>query len=481
MTNHLRSGILYTALGKYSNVIIQLLVNIVLSRLLSPHDYGVVAVAQVFLLFFTTLVDAGLGPALIQNKSLTEHDNRVLFRYSILFSLLLSLAFMLLGPGIARFYDDGTYIPLSISMASTLFFQGINMVPNALMNKDKRFKEVNMRLVFSNLCGGLAGICGALAGWGVYALVLSFTVPAIFAFVMNMLLLRIAPARRFDRSSLSKVWNFAKHQFGFNFINYFSRNVDKILVGKMMGPTALGNYSKSYQLLLMPNQVLLEVINPVLLPVLSDYQDDIVYIRTVYFKIVHLLLLIGFPLSVFMSWESGDIIRVLFGNQWGGAVLPFSILALTVWIQMSLSSTGAIFQALGQTGYLFWNGCITAIVMVSGIVIGCLMGSITSLALTLSVSFLINFIIIFFLMIYRLLESTVLDFAHECIVKPLGAGLLLAATLVLVRVLIPPMPPLVRLLLTALTSVLVLLPYTAITGELSLLKSLFFRYSKGAR
>lgn len=299
MLEHLRAGVLYTALGKYSNVVIQLVINMVLSRLLTPQAYGLVAVAQVFLLFFTTLVDAGLGPAVIQNKHLSDHDHRVLFSYSILFSALLALIFAALGPALAWFYHNAIYLPLSLAMSATLFLQGINMIPNALMNKAKRFREVNLRLVVSNFCGGVAGIWTAFQGWGVYALVMSFTVPALIAFALNMLLLRVRPARQLDRASLGKVWAFAKSQFGFNFINYFSRNIDKILVGKLMGPAAVGNYSKSYQLLMMPNQVLLEVINPVLLPVLSDYQDNPKYVQKVYYSIVHLLLLIGFPLSFF--------------------------------------------------------------------------------------------------------------------------------------------------------------------------------------
>ncbi len=216
MIQYLRSGVLYTAMGKYSNVLIQLIINAVLSRLLNPYDYGVVSVIQVFLLFFTTLADAGLGPAIIQNKALTPHDNRVLFTYSIILSLMLGVIFAACSPLIAWFYHDGQYIPLTLSMCLVLVAQGLNMVPNALMDKAKRFKEVNIRLVIANLAGGVAGIVSAFCGLGAYALIISFLVPPVIAFALNMWLLRIRPARRTDRRSLDKIFQFAKSQFGFN-------------------------------------------------------------------------------------------------------------------------------------------------------------------------------------------------------------------------------------------------------------------------
>lgn len=479
MINYLRSGVIYTAMGKYSNVLIQLIVNAVLSRVLNPYDYGVVSVIQVFLLFFTTIVDAGLGPAIIQNKTLTEHDNRVLFTYSIAFSALLSVIFACCAPFIAWFYHDRQYVWLTLAMTSVLFFQGINMVPNALMDKDKRFKEVNVRLIIANVSGGVVGIVAAVCGLGAYALILSFLVPAIVAFCLNMWLLRTRPAWHTERESLRKVWTFAKSQFGFNFINYFSRNTDKILVGKMMGPVALGNYAKSYQLLMMPNQVLLGVLNPVLLPVLSDYQDDVAFVRRSYMKIVHVLALVGVPVSVFLCFESRDVIFFLYGNQWTEAVMPFAILALTVWIQMTMSSTGAIFQTLGKANYLFWNGCITAVILVTTTIIGCVRGDLITLSFSLSIGFLLNFIIIYWLMMVKTLDSNMRTLLRE-FVTPFLIGAAVAAVFTVMRLFVPIHGTFASLVLYTGVFVLVFAAMVMLTGDWKLLRSLFMRNSNTA-
>ena len=270
---------------------------------------------------------------------------------------------------------------------------------------------------------------------------------------------------------------FAKSQFGFNFVNYFSRNTDKILVGKMMGPVALGNYAKSYQLLMMPNQVLLGVLNPVLLPVLSDYQDDVDFIRKSYMKIVHVLALVGVPVSVFLCFESRDIIFFLYGNQWTEAVVPFAILALTVWIQMTMSSTGAIFQTLGKTNYLFGNGCITAFILVTTTIIGCVRGDLITLAVSLSIGFLINFIVIYWLMMVKTLESNMRTLFREFI-TPFLIGIAVAVVFALMRMFLPIQGVLTGLVLYGFAFVLICAGMVMLTGDWKLLRGLFIKQSK---
>jgi O-antigen/teichoic acid export membrane protein len=277
-------------------------------------------------------------------------------------------------------------------------------------------------------------------------------------------LLRLTPAAHLDRTVLAKVWTFAKNQFGFNLINYFSRNADTILIGKVFGPTAVANYSKAYQLLMMPNNALLGIINPVLLPILSDYQDDVAYIRQAYLKIVHVLALIGVPLSVFLCIEGHNIIFTLFGDQWGDAVSPFVILSLTVWIQMTLSSTGAVFQALNKTHQLFVTGSLSAIILVSGIVAGVFMGSIDTVAITLSIGFLLNFFLNYSIMMNVVLDSSLVPLLKEFI-APFGIGIVLAAVLLPLKVVIPAFTPLINLIIYGAITMVVFLLFMFVTGE----------------
>lgn len=407
---NLKKGMFFTTIGTYSNFIVQLIVNMVLSRLLVPKDYGVVAIMQIFIIFFNLMIETGMGPAIIQNKNLSEEDYKVIFNYSAIFALILSVLFGFLGQILVIIYDNPIYQIITWIQAIAVFFNGLNIVPTALLNKSMKFKLVNFSLVLSNIFSAIVGVSSALLGFGIYSLIFSSITTAAFNFFLNRHFTKINFVNSLNINPLKNIWNFSKNQFAFNFINYFSRNLDNILIGKFMGITNLANYNKAYQLLMLPNQMFLNVINPVLQPVLSEYQNDVIYIRTTYFKIIKLLALFGIPLSVFCSMSSRQIIMVMFGGQWVDAVIPFSILSLTVWCQLTVSTTGAIFQARNQSNLLFFTGFISAIILVSSILIGILFGSLTSVAISLSVGFFIGFFWNFSQLIIKSLNGSMWEF-----------------------------------------------------------------------
>ena len=397
MNKQLKKGFMFTAIGVYSNFLLQLVLNMVLSRLLAPKDFGIVAVMQVFVLFFSMLIEAGMGPAIIQNKSLSNMDNRVLFNYSAIFAVLLAVAFGFFGIVLSYFYNNKIYTNLTWLFSLSIFFKGLNIVPTALLNKSKKFKSVNFSVVFGNVFGGIVGVIFAVIGYGVYALIYSSIISSIISFSWNLFFSKIRFSKSFYTDPIRSIWDFSKNQFMFNLINYFSRNSDNILIGKYLGSISLAEYNKAYQLLMMPNTLFLGIVSPVLQPVLSEYQDDIGYVRSTYLKIVHLLALLGVPLSIFLSISSKEIIFFMFGAQWESSVRPFSVLALTVWIQMTLSSSGAIYQARNQSKLLLINGSITGGVLVVSIITGIILGSVNFVAYCLTIGFLLNIFIGFYM------------------------------------------------------------------------------------
>ncbi|MDT2767630.1 lipopolysaccharide biosynthesis protein [Globicatella sulfidifaciens] len=405
MFENLKKGLLFSAFGKFSTTIITLIINAVLSRLLTPNDYGVVAVMQVFITFFQLIVEAGLGPAIIQNKDLTDDDVAVIFNYSIVLASFLAVFFGFFGIVIASLYGDPIYIKLSWIQSIAILFNGLSIVPVASLNKKKNFKQVNFNLVLASFMGGIVGILSALNGAGVYSLLLSSITIAVTQFVKSFIDAKMTLTRSWSIAPIKSIYQYSINQFGFNFVNYFSRNADNLLVGKVLGSSQLGYYSKAYQLLMMPNSVLLGVITPILHPILSDYQDDVVMIRKYYLKLVRMLALVGFSLSVFLSIFGRNVILFIFGSQWGASVIPFQILSLTVWIQMTLSSTGAVFQARNKTKELFYTGVISTIILVTSINIGIAFGNLTTLAISLSIGFLINFIVSYYRVMKLVLHS----------------------------------------------------------------------------
>lgn len=408
--NNFGKGMLFTFIGTYSNFVVQLIVNMILSRLLTPEDYGVVAIMQVFIIFFQMMVESGMGPAIIQNKKLSSKDINVIFNYSFVLAMGTAILFGFFGQFLAYAYSDDIYIKLTWVQAISVFFNGLNVVPTAILLKQLKFRTVNVNMIIANFCSAIIGISFSFLGFGVYALIYSVITSAMVNLTLNFFYSKISFSSNWNVEPIKKIFHFSKNQFGFNFINYFSRNSDNILIGKFIGASALANYNKAYQLLMLPNQMFLNVINPVMQPVLAEFQDDVVYIRNFYFKIIKILATVGLPLSIFLSLSSEQIIMIMFGSQWNSAVVPFSYLALTVWCQMTVSTTGAIFQARNQTRLLFFTGLVSAINLVSFILIGTFMGNVNNVAVCLSIGFLLGFFWNFYQLIVRSLEYSLFKF-----------------------------------------------------------------------
>lgn len=419
----LTTGIAYTAFTKYSGVIISIGIGVVLVRLLTPEEFGTVALITVFISFFNILTVGGIGPAIIQNKELTEEDMQSIFSFSIVLGFILALLFFLSSTVIASFYNNTELIPLVRLLSLTVLFSAFKIVPNALLLKKLKFKQVGLATIIVQLLSGVVAIIFAYKGFSYYALVYKSIFDGLFTFLIFYWLSPIKLKFELQKSSINKIMRFSTFQFFFNFINYFSRNTDNLLIGKFISPTALGFYDISYKLMMMPVQNLTHVITPVLHPVLSAFQNDKNKIYNTYMKVVKILATIGFPLSVFLYFSAHEIISILYGSQWGQSVPVFKILALTVGIQVVLSSTGSIFQAVNRTDLLFYSGLLSALFMVSGICYGIFVGkSIETVGYGLIGAFVIIFFQVFYILIRIALDSSFLQF-----LKIFGFPLLISA------------------------------------------------------
>ena len=423
------SGIFYTALSRYSSIVARIFISAILARLLTPAEFGVVAIISVFITFFTLLSSFGIGPAIVQHKSLTGEDLSSIFSFSIALGLFLSAVFFFAAPIIASFYNEPVLIPLSRLMALAILFNSLKIVPNALNVKKLRFKEIGIVTVIISIIGGIVAIILAYLGFSYYALIINSILTSFLTLIVFYIMEPVIPSLRLHINPLREIAKFSTFQFFFNFINYFSRNLDNLLIGKYFSPSALGYYDKSYRLMLMPVQNLTFVITPVLHPVLSNYQNETKIIYDTYYKIIRLLAIIGFPLSVFLYFNASEIINIIYGPQWEQSIPVFKLLALTIGTQIVLSTTGSIFQATNRTDLLFYAGLVGAVFVIGGIIYGVFIGkSLVSVGYGLLFAFSVNFFVAFYLLIVKSLKQSLINFLKLFIfplILSLGIGVAL--------------------------------------------------------
>ena len=370
------------AAANYSCVILQLGFSAILARILLPEDYGVIGVMTVFTTFFSVLANMGIGTAVIQNKELSDYDVSNIFTFNLYIAIGLSIIFAIFSVPLSKFYGNSVYIPIGCLLSVSLFFSTMNMVPNALLMKEKKFVRIGLRMITTTVVSSGIAIVLAKLGLKYYAL----AAQSIIQVMVNF-------------GSVKKIFSFSSYQFAFNVFNYFARNADNLLVAKFMGDTQLGYYDKAYKLALYPEQNLTHVITPVIHPILSEYQDDKAYIYENYMKIVKILSLLGLFVGAYMYFASYEIICMMFGEHWAAAIPCLAMLSLSVWAQVVNSSSGAIFQSLGNTKNLFITGVLSSSTTLIGIVLGIVFGDIGTVARNAMISYNINFMISYFMLI----------------------------------------------------------------------------------
>lgn len=411
MKNDLKSGFLFTTMGSFGTIIIQLIINTFLARLLSPNDYGLVAIVLVFLTFFQFLSDAGIGSAIIQNQRLNKQDVNVLFTLSIFISIGLSLLFGGSSFLISYFYHNRELIGLIWVSTLALLFYGLAVVPNAVTRKNKMFKLIGLTQLLSALMNGIFGIILALMGFGPYALVISTVISAFSGFILRLLFSKVKITRTLSIAPINEIKEFTKNQLLFNTLQYFSKNVDNLLIGKFFSSEALGIYNKAYSLTSYPVTMMNAVFNPVLQPVLAEFQDDVEYIKNFYLKFVRVLLTICLPISVFCALSGNSIITVLFGSQWIESIMPFQVLSISIWMQIMIMTSNSIFQSTNQTSKMLFTGIISSTCLFIGVLIGVFFGNMLTVALGVLVGTLISLIYTFYILIKKILKATI----KECI------------------------------------------------------------------
>lgn len=404
-----KATIIYGA-AKYSTIIVQLVVTAILSRLLTPNDYGVVAVVTVFTTLFTTLSNLGLGTAVTQYKELSENEIQDIFTFSEYFSFILSLVFVLLAFPIAWFYSDDVYVPIVILLSLSVLFNALNMIPNALLLREKAFLKVGIRMIVSTIVSGVIAIVLAYLGAKYYAIVIQSIVCALITFIWNFKTTFLRLKFRFNYNSVKKVQSYSGNQFAYNICNYFAQNLDNLITGKLMGNEMLAYYNKAYTLMRYPVGNIAHVITPVLHPILSEYQNNKSYVYNEFVKIVKCMSLIGVFITCFCFWSSEEIVICYFGSQWYGAVTSFKWLSLCVGCQLVCALFGSIYQSIGCTKEMFHSGIVHISISVIAIIMGCLTKDINVLSLFVSFSMIIKFFIEAYFLIKKSFKYSLVDF-----------------------------------------------------------------------
>lgn len=430
-------GVFWIAVAKYSGIVIQLLISAILARKIAPSDFGTIAVAMVVMYFLDILADIGIGPAVVQYKQLTKHHLNSLFTLTAYLGVFLMAVLYLLSGVIADYYADIMLERVCQILSLAILFHSLNVVPNALMRKDQRFQTIAYRTLFFRILSGGIAVWGAFHGWGIYALLVSPILTAIGVLCVNYYHYPLQFVLRMNNEAIKMVASFSVFQFAFSFCNYFSRNLDKLIIGKFFSMTQLGYYDKSYHLMMLPIQNVAYVIDPVLHPVLSSLQDNKSELKLKNQKLAVLISNISFPIGLMLFFCAGELIKIVYGSRWDAAIPVFRILALSLPLQMILSTNVPFFQAAGKTNHLFVSGMLNTLCTVTGFFIAAYCWkSIEAVAWSWDITLTINFLSTYFILHVITLKESMASFIKALLPQCVNSVL----TFVLITIIVSFLP-----------------------------------------
>jgi O-antigen/teichoic acid export membrane protein len=360
----------WIALAQAAKITFQLTSIVVLTRLLPPDDFGIMAMATVVINFALLFRDMGTASAIIQRNEIDELDISSLFWMNALFGVLVGLALVSTAGTIAEYYNSPRLANVLHLLSPIFPVMALASVHQAVLERGSNFRTLATIDIVASCAGLATAVVAAVMGYGVYSLVFQ----AIVSSLLTTTAIIIASATRIKmRLDLRRIYyflHFSGNLFAFNLINYFSRNADSLIIGRVLGPAALGVYSLSYRVLLFPLQNITGISSRALYPILSRQQATPQAMADLYLKSVSVVLFLSAPMMVGAFVLRDPLVDLVFGKQWSSVSDLIYWMAPVGLIQSLTSTTGTVFMARGRTDILMRLGAVGAILQVSAFLVG---------------------------------------------------------------------------------------------------------------
>ncbi len=375
-------GIVVTMSGLWGRALLQMAATMVLARLLSPADFGLIAMVAAIIGVAELVRDFGMTGAIIQAQELSETVWRSVMWLSVLIGLVLSTIVALCAPLIAALYGEPELVILTLVMAPGIFLSGLSMPLQARATREMRFANLAVTDVVSMGGSVIAGIIAAFFGAGVWSLVIMGVTGILVRLCMLWLIVR--PSFGWPRIS-REAWPLISTGgsiFGAELLGYAEKNLDNVIIGAQLGPAVLGQYTRAYSIFLLPLQQMNGPLGRVALPVLSALREDAdryrKYIRNATLVVGYLTL----PTYAAAAGVAGPLISVLLGPGWEVAAVIFSLLAIAGFAQAIGSVRTWLYISLGHSHRQFAYDLVARPIVIAGYFIGIAWGGVYGLVIT---------------------------------------------------------------------------------------------------
>ncbi|MGE0396550.1 MAG: lipopolysaccharide biosynthesis protein [Kofleriaceae bacterium] len=417
------SGISWTLFGSVVANATRFAVIPILVRLLTPADFGLVAVALTVVAFAIRFAQLGLGAALIQRKEITDEHIATTFAWMLALGIGFTVALFAGAPLVAAIFDMPQSENLVRALSALFFIRSLSSTSRFLLQRDLHFKALASMNVAAYIIGSVTSVTLAYAGFGPWSLAIGYLVEAIVE--SALLLIARPPVVRpaFHRQAFNDLFGFGGGQTIASIANYFAQQGDYIVVGRYLGDVMLGIYSRAYELMRFPALVFHSVAGTVLFSSFSRIQDDPERLESSFRRVLFANAIVLMPASAGLIVLAPEAIAILFGKQWTSVVIPFQIMAVSLLFRTSYKASGLVARSAGEIMRVAAGEVIYAGMVFFGALFAKRWG-IIGVSVTTGLAIILQFFIVTSMAIRRIPSG------WSCVMRAHIDGLMMAASVV---------------------------------------------------
>lgn len=368
------SGLFWSFSDSFASQGVQFIVVIVLARILSPKDFGLIGMLTIFIAVSQSFIDSGFTSALIRKNDCSPNDYSTVFYYNIIVSIILYILLFVFSHDISIFFNEPQLKSLIQVLGIGLLLNSLSIIQRTILTKELNFK-LQMRIsVIASVVSGILAIYFAYFGFGVWSLV----VLTISRFGLTSFMFWIwsswRPLRIFSKDSFYKLFSFGSKILVSGLIDTIYRNVYYLIIGKFFSVVELGYYTRADQFQALPSQNLNGVISRVSFPVLSNIQNDTLQLKAAYKKLIKSTMLITFVLMLGLAAAAKPIILTLIGEKWLPSVIYLQMLCFVGMFYPLHALNLNMLQVKGRSDLFLRLEIIKTILAIPMIVIGIFWG-----------------------------------------------------------------------------------------------------------
>lgn len=329
LTDKTIKGVSWSGIDKLANYGIGFVVGIVLARLLSPEDYGLLGIIGIFTSVFNIILDSGLNTALVRKETVSHEDYCTVFYTNLVLSVILTATLFFGAPLIADFFERQELVPLIQVMSFVLIINAFSIVQHARLTKNIDFKTQTKISLISHISSGVIGIIMAYTGFGVWALIAQQLSSKFIRTVLLWIYNKWLPTLIFSWNSFRTLFGFSWKLLVASIISVLSGQLYQGVIGKCYSPATLGQFTRATQYVHLGASTVGDVVLHVSLPVMSSVQNDSERLLRGYRKIIKTTMLVTFLLILGMMACAKELVFVLIGHKWADCIPMMQIICLT--------------------------------------------------------------------------------------------------------------------------------------------------------